>query len=442
MPSTGSISVSGLLGGTAGSIDVTSLVSSLMQAQSVPKNLLTDQLKTVSDKLSTYQTINSKLTAVQTAARALGAGTAGVTAWQTTAASSSSATVAATSTAAARPGSTTFDVVRLATGQLTTVAPAADGTVLTDPDNRFTLTGPDGNPQELVAQSGSASDVALAINNADLGVRASVINTDQGPQLQLASAKTGLDNGFSIDGLNGSARTLVAAGDAKLAIGGASGYTVSSPTNTFTDVIPGVSFSVSAPATGVTIDVKTDVAAITKSVQALVTAVNTARSELAGDSAQGQLLQGAPEVRQLLTALGSSVSQGTSAGESLQSYGIDIDDKGVISFNADKFTAAYTKDPAATRAAVGGSFATGLDAVATGAVDKPDGSITLAMGGLTESGTRLNGEIQDWTTKLTDIQSAMQAKYAAMQSALARLQGQQTYLTSMLNSITNSKESS
>ena len=440
MATTGSISVSGLLGGTAGSIDVTSLVSSLMQAESVPKNLLTDQLNTVSAKLAAYQTINTKLTAVQNAARDLAGGTAGVTAWQASAATSSNPAVAATATSKASPSSTTFDVVRLAASQVSTVAVPAGGSVA-DPAAGITITGADGTAHPITLTSGAAKDVAAAINAAGVGVRASVIATDQGDQLQVTSSRTGAANGFTLSGFTTAPRTLVAAADAQLAVGGANGYTVSSATNTFSGVIPGVSFSVSAPATGVTITVGADTAAITKSVQALVTAANSARTELANDSAQGALLQGAFDVRSLASALGAGVSKGTSTGGSLKTYGIDVDRNGVITFDATVFAAAYADDPAATQAAVGGSFAAGLQATATAAVDDETGTITQSVKGLTTTGQRLSAEIDDWTTRLADIQTAMQAKYAAMQSALARLQTQQNYMTSVLNSATNSKDS-
>ena len=67
----GSISLSGLLGGTAGSIDTTALISSLMQAASIPQTQLKDQLTTQQGLMMAYQAINTKLTAMQTAAQAM-----------------------------------------------------------------------------------------------------------------------------------------------------------------------------------------------------------------------------------------------------------------------------------------------------------------------------------------------------------------------------------
>ena len=102
--------------------------------------------------------------------------------------------------------------------------------------------------------SGSASDVASAINAANLGVRASVVATDSGNVLQLSSAQTGTANAFSVSGFEISEQNLVAAQNAQITVGdpSAGGYTVSSSSNTFTGFIPGVIFSVAGLASNVT----------------------------------------------------------------------------------------------------------------------------------------------------------------------------------------------
>ncbi|GAB2476703.1 flagellar filament capping protein FliD [Jatrophihabitans fulvus] len=438
---TGSISVTGLLGGTAGKIDVPSLISSLMQAQSVPQNLLKDQLSSVNDKLTAYQSINTRLAAVQTAARALtGATSAAV--WQAGTASSSSPSVSATAGPGSAVGSTTFDVVRLAAAQVSTVQPAADGTVVSDPDAGIVVVSGDGTAHQIDLTSGSASSVASAINSAGVGVRAAVVQTDQGPVLQLSSARSGAANGFSVMGLDTAPQQLVAASDAQVRVGGASGYTVSSSSNTFTGVIPGVSFSVGAVANDVSVSVTQNTSAISDAVKALVTATNAARTELGGWSGKGGLLQGAGDVRSTLTSLGSLVSRGTGSGGSLAQYGITVDKTFAIAFDADVFAKAYAADPDATQAAIAGSFAAQADVVSTAAIDTTTGSISQTITGLQGTGSRLSKEIDGWTAKLADIKDALTAKYTTMQTALARLQSQQTYLTSMFNSMNGSQDAS
>ena len=435
---TGTISLSGLLGGTAGSIDVPSLISSLMSAASVPQTQLKDQQTAVEKQLTAYRNINAQLTEVQIAAQKV----SGASLWKSKAVTSSNASVAASSSTLASAGSTTFDVVKLAAAQVSTVAVASDGTAVTDPSAGITITGGDGTSHAIALTSGSASSVAAAINSAAVGVRASVVTTDNGTILQLSSSKTGTANGFTAAGFDSPPATVTDASNAQIKVGGSNGYTVSSSSNTFTGAIAGVTFSVSAVASGVTLAVTNDTSTISSAIQSLVDNANSTRSTLATDTAQGGTLSGSSDATALITALGSSVSAGVNGGGSLKTYGIDIDSSGTISFDADAFAAAYAADPAGTQSALSGAFATSLKNTTTSAIDPSSGSINLAIASLSTTDTNLTNSIADWTTRLSDEQTSLTTKFTAMETALAKLQSQQSYLTSMFNSVNGTSSSS
>jgi len=436
---TGSISLTGLLGGTAGQIDTTSLIASLMQAAAVPQNQLKDQLSTQQGLMMAYQAINTKMTALQTAAQAL----TDPTAWTATAATSSSTGVLASSTGTPVIGTTTFNVVRTASAQTSTVAADGSGNVVSNPAAGITITGADGTAHQIALTSGSTGDVASAINAANLGVRATVVNTDSGTVLQLSSTTTGSNAAFTASGFQSAVQTVVAAQSAQIAVGdpAAGGYTVSSQTNTFADAIPGVTFTVSAAASNVTISVASDEQSLATKMQALVDAANVSRSEIASDTGAGAPLQGTSSMNSLLNSVLSSVSQGTASGGTLLKYGIDMDKNGVISFDATAFATAFAADPTGTQTAIAGSFAASLNTTATNAIDPTSGSVTQAMSSITTTENGLNTQITNWTSRLADIQTSLQQKYNAMETALASLQSKQTYLTSMLNSLNNSQNS-
>jgi flagellar hook-associated protein 2 len=441
MTSTGSISLSGLLGGTAGQIDTTSLINSLMTAAALPQTQLQDQLSSVENVVSAYQSVNTKLSALQSAAQAV----TDPTLWTSTTASSSATSVVATSTGAAAIGSTTFSVTALAGTQVSTVAVDSNGNVVNDPSTGFTITVGGVDHQLSSLASGQPADVAKAINGANLGVRASVVDTDQGQVLQLTSAKSGAANAFTLSNdFTTTPQTVTAARDAQVTVGdpNAGGYTVSSSSNTFTSLIPGVTFSVSALQSNVSITVTNDSQSISDKVAALVKAANAAVAEVSNDSGQGAILQGRSDVRTIAIGIASAVSSGTTAGASLKPYGIDMDSTGQLSFDADAFAAAYAADPAGTQAAVSGAFATHLDTAAAAAVDPVSGSVTQELTSLNTQEKNLNSSIDDWTTRLGQIKDNLTTKYTAMETALAKLQSQQTYLTSMFASITKSSDSS
>lgn len=444
MSATGSISVSGLLGGTAGQIDVTSLISQLMTAAALPQTQLKDQLNSVATESGAYQAVASKLTALQSAAQAL----TDPTAWTATAASSSTSSIVASSDGTASIGATTFSVTQLAQAQVTTIPVGTGGTVVPQPLTTLAFVMGNGSQQQvdLSKTDGSAAQVASAINSANIGVRATVVSADSGSVLQLASAKTGSANGFTVTGFTNDAsqQTIVAAQNAQVGVGdpAAGGYTVSSSSNTFTNLIPGVTFSVSAPVTSATITVSQDETSISNKVQALVDAANTALGEISTDTAQGAVLQGQYDVRSVADAIMSAVSHGTSSGATLKTYGIDMNSTGTLSFDANAFATAYANDPAGTQAAVSSAFATNIDTATTAAIDPTNGSITQTISSLGTEQDTLNTSISNWTTRLGQIKDSLTTKYTAMEEALAKLQSQQTYLTSMFNSISGTSSTS
>src|SRR3954471_515659 len=434
MTAPSSFNVSGLLGGAAGAIDTNALVSQLMQAAALPQTQLKNQLKVQQTIESAYQAIGTNFGAMQTAAQAL----TDPTAWKATAASSSNAGVVATSSAGAQTGTTTFDVVALAQSQVSTVAADANGIVSSTPATGITIQTADGVSHQIALTSGSAADVAAAVNAANIGIRASVVNSDAGTVLQFNSNATGAKNGFTVvSGTDSAAQTVTAAADAKIGVGtvGAGGYVVSSATNTFTGVIPGVTFSVSAVASGVNITVASDQQSISNKVQALVTAINSAHSTIGATMSGGAVLSGNYDIQRLQQSFGSIISAGTSGGGSFKTYGIDIDKNGVASFDAKAFAAAYAAAPAGTKSVVGTSFARSFDTLSTKAIDPTQGTLTVGVTAAQAEETKLIKQINDWNDRLTMMQTSMQAKYAAMQTALAKLQSQSTYLTSMFKSM-------
>lgn len=443
--STGSISLTGLLGGTAGSIDTTALITQMMTAAAVPQGQLYDQLNAEQLANGIYTTINAKLSSLQTAAQAI----TDPTIWSATAASSSDTSVVATSTGSPIVGSTTFNVTSLATSQRTTIAADSAGNILTNPAGSISVTV-GGTAHQVTPADGSAASVAAAINSLGVGVKANVVSTDTGQVLQIVSSSSGSASAFTL-GLGtgtwaGSGPVTNAAQDAQVQVGtgnpATGGYTITSSSNTFVNAIPGVTFTVSQLASNVSVGVTQDPSKIADAIKNLVTVANIVQSELAGDTQQGSPLQGTYALNSLLTGLGFSVSKGTSAaGGSLADYGIDLDKNGVLSFDASKFTAAYTSDPASAKTAAT-DFASRLIDVTNEGIDPTAGSITARLTESTQIESSLNASIAAWTDRLSLMKDSLTAKFTAMETTLATLQGQSTYINSMLGNLSSSSSSS
>jgi flagellar hook-associated protein 2 len=425
-------SISGLSSG----IDTTTLISQLMTIAAQPQTALKTQLTAEQNDIVDYQAINTKLTAFQAAADSLKQAST----WSSTKATSSNpAVVASTSSTATAGSSTTFDVIRMATAQISTLA--VTGSVVANPPNGIDVTDATGTVHHLTLTDGSADTVAAAVNNAALGVRAAVINTDGGQVLQFTATATGTTGGFSISGLDTAPQTVIAAQNAQIAVGNpaAGGYTVSSSTNTFTNAIPGVTFSIGAVATGVTLSVSNDAGAMSDKVKALVTAANDLLTELSTDTGKGAALEGNYQLSSITQSVLSTISHGDASGNSFALAGIQLTSAGKLSFDAAAFTSAYTADPAATQTSLAGSLATSLSSLAS---NTSTGMISPLINSGTSQVSDLTKQISDWDTRLAAQQTSLQQKYTAMEVALQKLQSTSSWLTAALSSLDNSNNSS
>ncbi len=232
--------VSGLVSG----IDTSSLISQLMTVAAAPQTALQNQVTTDQAQISAYQSINSQLAVDRhrrpDAGRRLDL--AGrhrhVVGFFRRRQCRRRAPVAATTPPSRFSRSPPPRSVRS----------SATAATIADPSAGIDIVGSDSVSHHVSLTDGSPAGVAAAINAAGLGVRAAVVNTDNGSVLQLTSTSTGLAGAFAVNGLTGVPQTLVAAQDAQISVGDPAngGYTISSSTNTFTNAIPGVTFTVSA----------------------------------------------------------------------------------------------------------------------------------------------------------------------------------------------------
>jgi flagellar hook-associated protein 2 len=424
------------VGGLVSGMDTNSVVSQLMQAEAIPQQQLQDKVSTENSVIRAYQTVNTKMTALGSAASAL----TKFDTWTTAKATSSSDTVVANAAAGAQAGALTFDIKSLAKAH--TITSTLDETAPLTTAGTLTLTGAGlTDPLEITVDTDTPDGLAQAINAAaaasGANVRASVVSTDAGKMLQISSTKTGAANAFTLDGLTTSPKIATQGTDAQIQVGDplAGGYTASSATNTFTGVMPGVTFTASKAQTDVTITVATDSSSLADKMQAMVDAANSSLSEISTDSAYdptnkvGGPLTGDYTVRQLQQQILSNVSNGMPGYGSFSQLGLSLDSSGKLTFDKDKFTAALNANPAAVQDAVQNGIGKALSDTATAATDSTTGNITLALQGGTSQVKELNDRIADWDTRLADKKAQLTKQFADMEVALNKLKSQSSFLS-------------
>lgn len=435
------MSINGLVSG----LDTTTLISQLMQLEAQPQNQLKTKLTDTKADASAYRTVNSVFTTLQSAAENL----TKATTWAPVKANSTATSVSASSTAGAATGEVSFRVDALAAKHV-----LISGADWTPPVAAMTLTlgDADGDTPAATVEipAGATLDQAVtAINAKGAGVTATAVGTGSGFRLQLTSATSGSDGEFTATG--GPAFTLFTQGaNAKLTVGagGPYSYEVTSTSNTFADLMPGTSLTVSKKDETATVTVASDPSSLTSAIQALVTAANSALTNIntyADNSAGSKaVLRGDSSLRALAGQIADAVAFAVGEDGSAAVAGLQLTREGKLVFDSAAFTAQLKADPAKAQrllrgsgegdAAVGG-VAQRLLAVAKSATDTTTGSLVSLANGKDTQATDLQKRIDDWDLRLELRQQTLSRQFTAMESALGSLQNQSSWLSSQLGSL-------
>jgi flagellar hook-associated protein 2 len=432
-----SSSVDGLVSG----LNTSDLIAQLMKAEAAPQQRLRTKAAAQSAAITAYQAINKQMTGLQTGAFGL----TQATAWQAVTATSSSTAAVASATVGAQTGQVTFDITSLAKSHVLTSVVAANGPVTTGAGLDITVGA--GAPVHIAVTTDTAAGVASAINAANAGVNAAVVSTDQGTVLQLTAKGTGTAKQFTISGLATATQVAVTGTDAKLTVGNplAGGYTLTSATNTFTDVTAGLTVTATKLENAVTVSVGADADGIANRVQAMVDIANLALNEIDKQTSydplgkKGAALLGDFTVRQLDSDILATVSHGNDDYGDYGKLGVQLTKDGRFTFDKAAFLAAYTADPSTVQSAVQNGLAKDMNAVAKAATDFTIGSLTTAIQGRTSMVTSLNNQISDWDTRLSVRQATLQRQFTSLETALGKMKDQSNWLAGQIASLPTGK---
>ncbi|EHD3420115.1 flagellar filament capping protein FliD [Escherichia coli O167] len=380
---------------------------------------------------SGLDSLSSALSDFQSAVDALNSDTDGPVTFAATS-NNDSATVSANSQAQA--GSYSFFVEQLAQGQQTTFSMGDDAFSAT---GTFELTMGDSTMDiDLSAadQNGDgyidASELVSAINDSDdnPGVSAALVKTDGTTTIMFTSDSTGAQSAFSVsvtghDASNDSTSAPVAtdvssAQDAIIHLGSATGPAITNSSNTFDDVIPGVTMTFSEVSDSdsdlTTFNISEDSSATEDKVQTFVDAYNTlidtvdSLTTSGSDSTSAGVFAGDAGLSSLANQL-DDIAHASYNGESIVDYGITLDSNGHLQIDSDQFNDAMKSDPdGLTSIFVGdNSMVAQMDDLINTYTDSSNGIITLRQQNIDDQMSK----IQDEGDQLTDTYNANYDRY-------------------------------
>lgn len=445
--------------GLSSTLDTTSLINALIAVDQQPQAQLQAQVSTATKLVSALQGLNTQIASLAT----LATSTAAAGALDLYTASSSSSALTATATTGASAGSINLVVNQIAQGQSGVTAAMAGWA--TDPA-ALTIVASDGTATDITPASNSLDDIVTAVNASGTGVTAMKVASGtvggvQQYRLQFNSTATGAASAFTVyQGTSAEvtggtatnlltqpgAATLSTAQDAQVSLwsGTAAEQTITSSTNSFDNLLPGVSVTVSAASTTpVTLTIARDSAKTASTASALVSSLTAIFASISTQSAvvQSTDSSGAPitsasvftgdgTIRNVNQSLLDAATLPVN-GHSPSEIGLSITKDGTITFDQDKFTAALAADPANVQSMMQ-TIASRVASAATAASDQYDGAITAKITGQNSSIKTMGDQISNWDIRLAARRASLEQTYAAMEVTLGNLKSQSSYLTSQL----------
>lgn len=413
-------------------------------------NLIQTRLSTVSQLKSLAATLEDKLKALSDSKT-----------WESAMAASSSNTDVMSASASGSPVAGSYDVQinSLAKAQSVTSGQFAS-------DHQFAVGGTlkitvgSADPVSVnVSPDSSLSSVAAAINKANAGVTASILNDGTGQRLVLSASQTGTEHAFTIssesadlaslqygggnttlmDSKSGNPSAVGALQDAANAEAVINGVTVLSQSNVFSDVIQGLSFTAATLGTS-TLTVSTDTESLYTRINDFVTAYNALNSLLTTStkyeesSQTGGIFQGDSSIVNLQNSLRRSFSESSNTSlvfSRLSDIGIDIEKGGKMAINESK-----VKDGLAKNAGeMAKFFAEGSEGFAdkmyvfAKSIQDPEHVLSTKNDALNSAKKRNTQEQDKVNDRASAVEARLRAQYTALDTKMASLNALNAYVS-------------
>ena len=455
--------VSGLVTG----LDTQSIVDALVQVERLPIDRLQSRQAGFQNKISSLQALNTLLKKFQEDVEKLKDTTSSLLGRVATSHNAEVATVTVTNDSPV--GSFSLEVTGLAKPQsLATVAGRfADMETTTVGTGVLSVSVGGGNAVDLTIDSSNntLSGIRDAINAADIGVTASIVNDGSATpyRLVVTSNTSGISNSIALtvssdtdgnDGddaglsqlINANLDEVQAASDAEIVV---NGINIASATNTITDAIPGATLEVKAKTSGtpVEITITESSSEIEASLSSFVEKFNEiVKYEAAHNNVDSPgALSGDFTLRSISSRLASFVlGFGTYGGNdvrALSNIGVRMGEDGELDFDASVLKEALNQDKVAVERFIRGDgaddkgfFGNLFDAL-DGFTDPVSGAIHGRTGGLNANIKRINAQVAMAEVRISAFEERITKQFANLELLVNNLQTQGTSLLQALSNL-------
>jgi len=446
--------------GVGSGLDIESIISQLVELERQPIDRISSKQTIVNAQISAYGSLKSKISDFQTAMANLSSASS----FQLYEGASSNEDVfTASVSSGALAGNYAVNVLNLAERDKVAAGPYSATSDVIGTGTLSIAVGSDSFNITVDSSNNTVAGLRDAINNAtdNTGVTATLVKSDAGYRLVLSSDETGKANALTVtisgdgDGNNTdssglsalaydvsggltNATAITTADDAIVEI---EGFTVTSSSNTISDALDGIDFTVKSLGTA-SLQVTRDDAAILEAVEGFASAYNALRTEI-NTQRNGQL-EADSTLLNIERSIFSTLNAGSAITGSSFSYlvqaGISINKTGEMEVDADTVTSALNSDFSSfvnLFSAEGEGYANRLEALADGWLET-DGLIDAREDGLQDKLDRYEDDKIRLEARLDIVEARIRSQYTALDTLVNQLSNTGNFLTQQLNSISGS----
>lgn len=446
--------------GIGSGLDVQSIVEQMVAYEKTPLKKLEVRAESIETKISTYGEIKSLTSTLADITSKLTRDSA----WNGVDIKSSNTTITGTMTGIAAPGTYNIEVLKTAQAQ-TTVIGGADGAAPLAKNEAMGAAGTieikvgDKTTELNILSSDNLTKIATKINEAGLGIQASIVTDVDGKErLMMRSKETGTDHSFTVT-IDPALEKLGQANaqEAENAQVKLNGMVVESSTNTFDSTIAGMSFSVSeVTTTAATLTVKPDTEGMKKSIQEFVDAYNELNDLLSastkyteatkeagalqGDGATISLQNSLRMLTQGISGSGGAFSRLADIGIQMQEGGkLTVDgsklDKGLLDLEGIKGLFANKANGLGQGGGIAVNFKNFTDQLLSydGALNSKTDSLELSLKSNQNEQNKVN-------ERATRVEERLYKQYSSLDAKMASLNALSSYVSQMVTTWNKSKD--
>lgn len=444
-----------------GGIDSSTLINNLVALANVPIQNLQSQQAALQSKQSLFDNLASLASTLATTASGLSTSTS----VQSYAVGSSDATKAtATATVGAKALNHTLSIDWLAQPSVFAGQGYASDTATGFGTGSLSVTvGTKSTPVTIKPGKDSLQGIADAVNGANLGVQASIVNDGSSKpyRLVITGTATGGANAVSLDtsGLSGGTQAafswtpISAAKDASFTL---DGIPLQRPTNTVTDALAGVTLNLVSPTakdTSITLGVAVDTGGISAKVQGLVNAYNGIVQAIGasshapvGASVGGKSTQAAGALLgDPFADLGTSMLQravdtatGPAGAPNLAVVGITTQKDGTLAINSSMLDSALASDPQSVSQLIANA-ATKLSMTATNLSSPGSGVFASRSKELGTEIGQIDTQITVQQAQVSHYQDQLTLQFSQLNSLMASFNSQSNFLNQAFSTSSTKK---